>query len=92
VPCRSPASDADTSGSPREALKWHGKSDNESFRPPIARTFSSKLAGHRCANKKVAKSIIAHRVGNRRSAEFCPGNDDGSSDIGAMNLDLPITR
>jgi hypothetical protein len=75
-----------------QVLTRHGKSDHETFRLPIARDFSSKLAGHRRANKKVAESFIANGRDDRWSAPLCPGNDDGSSTISAVNLDLPGSR
>ena len=40
-----------------QALTRHGKSDDETFRLPIARDFSSKLARHGRANKKIAESV-----------------------------------
>jgi hypothetical protein len=46
-----------------QALTRHRKLDDKTLRLPLARDLSSMLAGHRCANKKVAESCIANGKG-----------------------------
>ena len=43
-----------------QALTRHGKSNHEPFWLPVARDFSSQLAGRRRANEKVSKSCVAN--------------------------------
>jgi hypothetical protein len=75
-----------------QALTRHGKSDDEAFRLPLSRDFSSELSGHGRPDKKLAESVIADRGSDRRPAQLCPMNDDGSRTSSAVNLDLPGSR
>ena len=68
------------------------KSDDKTFRLPLARDLSSELSGHGRPDKKLAESVIADRGSDRRPAELCPINDDGSRTSSAVNLDLPGSR
>ena len=75
-----------------QALTRRGKSDDEAFRLPLPRDFSSELSGHGRPDKKLAESVIADRGSDRRPAELCPINDDGSRTSSAVNLDLSGSR
>ena len=54
--------------------------------------FSSKLACHRVANEKIAKSLIANRGSDRRPPALRPGDGDVSDLVRAVDLDFARCR
>ena len=70
-----------------EAILWHGKADHKAFRFPVSRDISTQLAGGG-TNKKIAESRVDNRRSDRRSAKLRPDDDDSSSPVRAVNVDL----